>query len=98
MDQETLYLSFADEFEKIAKGGRDVGQLLSSLAERSGVKPSNLPSIKQVQNAAASGNRGRAAEIAKNVRSYLKSSGSSSASSSMPRSAPNLQSVGLSRG
>lgn len=64
-------MSFVDEMRKIA-AGKDVGQLLSGLAQRTGVRPSMIPSIKQVQNVAKS-DRGRAAEIASNIRSSLKS-------------------------
>lgn len=63
--------AFEDELQKIA-AGRDVGQLLSSLAQRKGLDPTKIPAIKQVGNVAGH-NRGRAAEIAGNVRSFLKS-------------------------
>lgn len=74
MNDLRTYESFRDELAKIAAaGGKNIGQLLSSLAERSGVRPSMLPSITQVKNISARGDRGRAAEIAQNVRGYLKS-------------------------
>ena len=63
--------AFQDELTKIA-AGRDISQLLSGLAARKGIDPSKVPAIKQVGNIAASGNRGRAAEVAGNVRSFLK--------------------------
>ena len=70
MDEET-YMAFADEVQKIA-GESNVGQLLSNLAKRQGLRPSLVPGIKQVQNIAESGNRQRAAQVASNVRSFLK--------------------------
>lgn len=70
MDQ-ALYRGFSDELQKISKA-RDVGQLLSSLASRAGVDPSKVPAIKQVHNQIANGNKSRAAEIANNVRGFLK--------------------------
>lgn len=63
--------AFQDELTKIA-AGRDISQLLSGLAARKGFDPSKVPAIKQVGNIVASGNRGRAAEVAGNVRSFLK--------------------------
>lgn len=66
-----MFRAFQDELSKIA-AGRDVGQLLSSLATRRGLDPSKVPAIKQVGNIAAAGNRGRAAEVAGNVRNFLK--------------------------
>jgi hypothetical protein len=63
--------SFARELTKTA-AGRDIGQLLAGLATRQGVRPSLVPSIKQVQHIATK-DRGRAAEVARNVRSALKS-------------------------
>jgi hypothetical protein len=62
--------AFADELEKVAK--KDIVSLLSSKALKAGVDPKKLPSIKQVGNVAASGERGRAAEIAQNVRGFLR--------------------------
>lgn len=67
---EQVYTSFKDELSKLA-AGRDVGQLLSGLATRAGMRPSMIPSIKQVQNVATK-DRGRAAEIAQNIRRSLK--------------------------
>lgn len=69
---DVMFNAFQDELTKIAKG-RDIGQLLSGLAARKGLDPAKVPAIKQVGNIAASGNRGRAAEVAGNVRSFLKS-------------------------
>lgn len=67
-----MYRSFIDELGKIAAaGGKNIGQLLSGLAERQGLRPSMFPSIKQVQNVAGR-DRSRAAEIASNIRSTLK--------------------------
>ena len=63
-------MSFSDEMRKIA-AGRDVGQLLSNLAARTGVRPSLVPGIRQVQNVAKV-DRSRAAEIAQNIRGALK--------------------------
>ena len=72
-----MFRAFQDELTKIASG-RNVGELLSSLATRRGFDPSKIPSIKQVGNIAASGNRSRAAEVAGNVRNFLKSAPASS--------------------
>ncbi len=63
------YAAFFDELSKEAKG---IVELLSSKAMRKGLDPTKLPAIKQVGNIAASGNRSRAAEVAKNVSSFLK--------------------------
>lgn len=68
MDDPNLH-SMTDELRKIAR--KEIGQLLSSLAQRKGVSPSALPSIRQASNVAKV-NRPRAAEIATRVRSYLK--------------------------
>ena len=68
---DSTYDSFCDELTKIS-AAKDAKELLSGLAQRVGVRPSMLPSITQVGNAAKSGNRQRAAEIARNVRGYLK--------------------------
>lgn len=73
-----MFRAFEDELSKIA-AGRNVGQLLSSLATRKGLDPTKIPSIKQVGNIAAGGNRSRAAEVAGNVRSFLKSAPSKAA-------------------
>ncbi len=70
-----VFNAFQDELTKIAKG-RDISQLLSGLAARKGLDPQKVPAIKQVGNIAAAGNRGRAAEVAGNVRSFLKSKAS----------------------
>lgn len=65
--------SFLDELHKLA-APRGVGELLSNLAQRSGIRPSLIPSIQQVKHVAAKPDgRQRAAEIALNVRNYLKS-------------------------
>jgi hypothetical protein len=56
-----------------------------------------VPGIKQVQNIADSGNRSRAAEVARNVRGYLKKNPGPSAST-MPRSSPKLPAAGISGG
>jgi hypothetical protein len=71
MDRPSVYPGFIDELQKIGTG-KGVGELLSHLAERQGFRPSMFPSIKQVQNV-ASRDRGRAAEIATNIKSHLKS-------------------------
>ena len=63
--------SFGAQVSKLA-AKKDIGQLLASLATRQGTKPSLIPSIAQVKNVAAR-DRGRAAEIATNIRSSLKS-------------------------
>lgn len=89
---EPMFRAFQEELQKIA-AGRDIGQLLTSLAARKGVNPSQVPGIKQVGNIAAAGNRGRAAEVAGSVRNFLKSPPSARATLSMPRSAPGLGSV-----
>lgn len=62
--------SFGAEVSKVA-AKKDVGQLLASLASRQGHRPSLFPSIQQVKNVATR-DRGRAAEIASNIRSTLK--------------------------
>lgn len=77
METPSVYPSFAQEIVKTS-AGRDIGKLLSSLAERQGLRPSMFPSIKQVQNVATR-DRGRASEIAKNIRSTLKSHSSQAA-------------------
>lgn len=61
--------AFRMEFEKIAKKG--VVDLLKSKAVRKGVDPQHLGAINQVGYIAQQGDRGRAAEIAGKVRSYL---------------------------
>jgi hypothetical protein len=66
-----MYPGFIDELQKIS-AGKGVSTLLSNLAERQGFRPSMFPSIKQVGNV-ANKDRGRAAEIASNIRSHLKS-------------------------
>jgi len=71
MDSPSVYPSFIDELQKIG-AGRGVGELLSHLAERQGVRPSMFPSIQQVKNVATKDRR-RAAEIAGNIRAHLKS-------------------------
>lgn len=68
---EHAYAGFLDEFRKLS-ARKDVTQLLSNLAAKRGVNPTKLPSIKQVGAQLEQGNRGRASEIASNVRSYLK--------------------------
>ncbi len=69
---DVMFNAFQDELTKIS-AGRDIGQLLSGLAARKGLDPTKVPAIKQVGNIAASGNRSRAAEVAGNVRNFLKS-------------------------
>jgi hypothetical protein len=69
---DVMFGAFHDELTKIA-AGRDIGQLLGSLASRKGLDPSKVPAIKQVGNIASAGNRSRAAEVAGNVRNFLKS-------------------------
>lgn len=73
---DVLFSAFQDELTKIS-AGRDIGQLLSGLAARKGLDPAKVPAIKQVGNISAAGNRSRAAEVASNVRNYLKSGPSS---------------------
>lgn len=63
--------SFFDELSKLAR--RDIASLLGARAARVGLDPTKLPGIKQVGNIANSGNRGRAAEVASNVRNYIRS-------------------------
>ena len=89
MADEQPYSSFRDEFTKI---GKEVGQLLASLAQRKGLNPANIPSIKQVGNVAAAGNRSRAAEIASSVRNFIKAP---TQAKPLPRSAPGLASGGF---
>ncbi len=68
-----VYQGFADELQKIS-ARKDVTELLSNLATRKGLNPGKVPGIKQVGNVStAQGNRPRAAQIASNVRSFLKS-------------------------
>jgi hypothetical protein len=71
MDRPSVYPSCAEELRKIGTG-KGVGELLSHLAERQGYRPSMFPSIKQVQHVATR-DRGRAAEIASNIKAHLKS-------------------------
>lgn len=83
------YQGFAAELQKIS-ARRDVTQLLSSLAERKGLRPSMVPGIRQAGTVAnVQGKRSRAAEIAGNVRSFLKSPTAGGASSGA-RSSPKL--------
>lgn len=89
---DVMFRAFQDELSKIA-AGRDIGQLLTSLATRRGVNPAQVPGIKQVGNIAAAGNRGRAAEVAGSVRNFLKAPAANRATLSMPRSAPGLGSA-----
>jgi hypothetical protein len=70
MYEEHIAMGCTAELRKIASG-KDVGQLLSDLARRSGQRPSMIPSIRQVSNVAQR-DRGRAAEIASNIRTALK--------------------------
>jgi hypothetical protein len=92
MDQHA-YVGFQEELAKI--GRAEVGQLLGRLAERRGLNPSAIPGIKQVSNVAGF-DRGRAAEIAGSVKNYIKSPAAQTpAAKAIPRSAPNLPSVGL---
>lgn len=63
--------AFVDELQKISNRGKGVAELLASKATRAGLDPTKIPSIRQVGNIAGQGNRGRAAEIAKNVRGYI---------------------------
>lgn len=93
---ELAYRACVEEFQKIASG-RDISQLLSGLAVRKGVNPASVPGIKQVGNIAAGGNRGRAAEVANSVRGFLKGPASARMTEAVPKSAPNLGSVGLNR-
>lgn len=87
------YVSFHEELAKISRA--DIGQRLARLAERRGLNPSAIPGIKQVSNV-ASFDRSRAAQIAGNVKNYIKSPEASTAvAKAVPRSAPNLPSVGL---
>lgn len=89
MADEHLYSAFRDEFEKV---GKEVGQLLASLAKRKGLNPANIPGIKQVGNIASAGDRGRAAEVAGSVRNFIKAP---TAAKATPRSAPGLGSGGF---
>ncbi len=89
MADDQQYSSFRDEFTKI---GKEVGQLLASLAQRKGLNPANIPGIKQVGNIASAGNRSRAAEVAGSVRNFIKSP---TQSTPVPRSAPGLASGGF---
>lgn len=59
------------DLEKEAKAQRAV-ELLSNLARKKGIDPKFIGAIKQVETVAGSGQRSRAAEIAQNVRGYLK--------------------------
>lgn len=73
---------------------RDVSQLLAGLARRMGLNPANVPGIVQA-GCVAKTDRGRAAQIAANVRSFLKSEAAQRMPSVRPRSAPGLASVGF---
>lgn len=60
------------EFDRmLEKSARSAADLLSSLAARKGFDPKRIPAINQVQRIAGEA-RPRAAEIASNVRSFLK--------------------------
>lgn len=61
--------SFLGEFYKMA-APKEVTQLLADLARRKGLRPSLIPSIKQV-GVVATRDRSRAADIAKNVKGAL---------------------------
>jgi hypothetical protein len=52
--------------------GHNVVSLLTMKAARAGLDPDKLPAIQQVSNIIATGNRGRAAQVAKNVRNYVR--------------------------
>ncbi len=68
------YVGFGEELQKLASSGKNVTNMLSNLARKKGLRPSMIPGIKQVDNVAnVHGNRPRAAEIANNVRGFLKS-------------------------
>jgi hypothetical protein len=67
-----VFETFATELGKTASAGKGIAELLSAKATKSGMRPSMIPAIRQAANAATQ-DRGRAAEIAKNVRSFLKS-------------------------
>lgn len=84
-----MLTAFQDELAKIA-AGRDISQLLTSMAQRKGINPAQVPGIRQVGNIAAAGNRGRAAEVAGSVRNFLKAPAASRPVLSMPQSAPSL--------
>lgn len=90
---QQAYVGFQQALEKIAR--IDVGHALTRLAERRGLNPAAIPGIKQVSNV-ASFDRDRAAQIAGNVKNYIKSPAASTVvAKAVPRSAPNLPSVGL---
>lgn len=61
-----LIKAFSDELEKI---GATAAELLGRAASRKGLQ---LPAIEQVKAVAQQGLRPRAAEIAKNVRQFIK--------------------------
>lgn len=61
---------FVGELRKIA--GKGIGELLGQKAMRAGMDPSKIPAIQQATNLAEQGNRGRAAQIARNVSGFLK--------------------------
>ena len=69
MHVETMN-SFSKTLQKLA--GRGAADLLVSMANRKGVNTKGLGAIKQVAHIAKGGDRDRAAEIARNVRGYLK--------------------------
>lgn len=62
---------FMSELKKISSR-QDAAKLLTSKAMRAGLDPDKLPAIQQVSNILESGNRGRAAQVAKNVRNYVR--------------------------
>lgn len=64
-----VFHSFRLELDKLAKAG--VVELLANKAMRKGLDPSKIPAINQVGNILSSGNRGRAAEVANNIRGFL---------------------------
>lgn len=65
-------ISFAAFADVLTKEATSASKLLAAMAKKRGISPMSVPAIKQVENI-ASRDRGRAAEVARNVKKYLKS-------------------------
>jgi len=70
MDSIT-FRAFLDELAEIKlAAAKGIAELLANKALRKGITPGSIPAIERVGNIALH-NRGRAAEVAGNVRSFL---------------------------
>lgn len=80
---------YVDEDEAaLEKGAKAASELLANLAKKKGLDPKNIGAIKQVEHIAGAGHRGRAAEIAKSVRGYLKTAEAEKAFSKLASEMP----------